>query len=667
MFRVRQRAYPSAHRWHSHDRAAHPTAVPPEARNDDVANTVARGHLLVPLLIVALLAGCTTGSDTPSVVSPAVEEPPLAVIDGIGSIRRGTVDTNVELGLQARASSAPVELPAGVLALHDGLAVDIPSPPPGLLEIRLQLPPPPSDDAIPGVLHVADDGSQSVEPGLWNPETNQITVYADTFSDRFGGWWNPANWVEEGLRGTGSVVDFVFDHVTGRSDPPDCRDDAPNWYTVNTRELSSLHICSQTDTADARARAELLLKGNRTGMQVVSIPAIQKDYIWVQNQEDEFAREFYPAFAGVDPATHVVLVGDSAMSIGFPQPTTSVEFEMRSFLTPTIVVVNPLVSLLGLVGDSPIERAANELAAMAVVTCANGSAGWEPTRLDFSGVGDRNEFLEGVLDCALDVLADPTLAANTIDEAARILGLSEAAREAGRTRTAPALKRIMPLAERLGRVFGRAAVLTTVWDGIFDSLGEGLISGSLTGTGPTAEQVQYACPGVATQPVLPALENRWFDAIGDACGYPGQPRADIDSMTITADGEETSVGVIFAEPTTDDDTVALRISGNAASLSDQCNSVTVFAQDPAHGLSVSVFDGCGADPSNSATRDFVGSPARRDGRRLSFTIPTRFLQSGDEKFYVQAQAFTRLSPLSTTVISDNLPDDGRPPAEILIR
>jgi hypothetical protein len=442
------------------------------------------------IVAVLFLAACTRGgsaADGRSASSSAAKRPGvLAEVAGVGSVSVGTTkpDTIPTVKLSAEDPSAAVKETKGVLAVGRGLSVDVTGALTGRLEVRLKLPAPPTDpDAIPGVLHVLDDGTVRKEPGLYDPKTNEVVVLAASFSDRFGAWYDPRNWAEETIQAGQGVWDFVADWMTGRTDPPPCRkDDAPTWISTSTKELSSVHVCTQTNKAsDGTVRAEIYLKGNRNTMQVISIPSTSKDYVWVENQGDDL-RLFMPSLARVDPGTNAVLIGGDAMSLGFRQPQYDTDFEMRVYQTWPIILVNPLAGLMG-------GLEGNELEAMALATmsCIEGIAGFDPVRLDVvpDGFDDPKAFFGSMVKCALGLVTNPTLLISGADQVLVKMKLSAVQRNEILARARDGVDKIGPTAEKLLKVVAIAGVISQAWDSVFDNLAEGQLTGRLTGSAAT--------------------------------------------------------------------------------------------------------------------------------------------------------------------------------------
>jgi hypothetical protein len=450
----------------------------------------------------------------------------LAEVPGVGSVSAGTTDPAAPPTVTVAASEPgyAVTSTAGVLSVAaKGLSIEVSGQLTGRLAVRLALPePPPDAGAVPGVLHVGDDGAVHKEPGLYDPQTNTVVVLAAAFTDRFGAWYDPRNWVEEAVQASQGVWDFVADWMTGRTDPPPCRKNAPSWMSVSSKELSSVHVCTQSNEADDGI-AELYLKGNRNTLQVVTVPATSKAYVWVEDQND-FLRLFMPSFAHVDPATHVVLIGGGAMSIGFPRPEFDTEFQMRVFQTWPLVVANPLAGLMGGIQGNELEALV-----LAAASCTQEVTGLDSLRLDVvpEGFESPQTFFGSMAKCALELVTNPEILVSGADQVLVKMGLSASERNKIIARARVGVDAIGPTAKKLAGALTVGGALTQAWDGVFDNLAEGLVTGRLAGTAVT--NVVTTAPvtaGGAAQDGLKvevveeaATCSAASNAVGDAAAY----------------------------------------------------------------------------------------------------------------------------------------------------
>lgn len=391
----------------------------------------------------------------------------LAAVDDVGEVRVGyAVFEEPDPAVEASEAGRVPQLP-GLLEAGPGLSVEIASAFTGALQVRLNVPEAPSDTAIPVAVHRGADGRVTVEPALWDPTAQQMVVWATSFSDRWGAWYDPRNWVEEVVQVGQGVFDFAADFVTGRTDPPRCANNAPSWGTTTATEAASLHLCTQANKNDNAERYELYLKSNRRTAQLITVPAIAKDYLWVENQPDVYQR-LLPALAGVDPHTNVALLGGQSMSLGFQRPGTEVTFDMVAYQTSRIITVNPVFALLG---NLPVDGVIGATAAVA--KCHAEASGIDITRFDLIPDDRTPEiaFLEGVVRCAFDVLQHPELAFGIVKEVAAAVGVSSARLSGIRS----SLNALAPTVARVASGLAIGSALTNMWDGIFDNLADGRI------------------------------------------------------------------------------------------------------------------------------------------------------------------------------------------------
>lgn len=396
----------------------------------------------------------------------------LAAVDGVGVVHAGSTSLTSADVVVADAGDVPTV--DGLLAAGLGLAVDTDPAPVGVVQIRLEVPAPPSEEAVPVVVHRRDDATVAVEPAIWDPAASQMVVWTAEFSDRWGAWYDPRNWVEEIVQLGQGTGDWIADFITGRTDPPACGA-APDWASFTTSELSSVHVCLHTNPdGDGTDRAEVYLLSNRRTAQMVTIPA-GTSYVWTDNLPDDF-RRLGTALAGASPSSNVLLLGGHAMSVGFTQPPNDETVDLLAFQSYRLIVVNPVLALLG---GLPMEGTLASLAAAA--RCHAELSGMDLTRLDPIPDHDQPSIdtVEDLVRCAFEVLQDADLAAGVISEVAEAVGAGGAV--GGVTGAAQALA---PTAERIGRALAVASTLTNAWDGILDNLADGTLTLSLAGQTP---------------------------------------------------------------------------------------------------------------------------------------------------------------------------------------
>ncbi len=435
----------------------------------------------------------------------------LVEVEGAGAIHEGAASNAADLDVGAEGVAPPTDgLPGDVMSLGRGLRVAVSGAPNGPLELRLQLPAEPEGGGMPAALHVRDDGTMAVQPGLYDPATNELVVWTDDFSDWFGGWWNPANWLEETIQVGQGVFDQVADWATGRTDPPACDDGEgqPDWARVATAELASVHVCLQPNEENGDVRAELYLKSNRNTLQLVTLPA-GADYVWVQDQPEWMRPILVDAFnvGDLDPVdgdTHVLLVGGKAMSIGFRQPEYDLSIDVLAYRSWPLAVVNPLLGLLGVVGE---DAEGIEAMALAAQSCVHGVAGISIQQLDVvpEGYESRADLLQRMAGCSLELVSTPDLAIGTFDEILGEAGMAATTRNQALGRLRNGLDRLQGSASRLLRVLGRARVVANVWDHVFDSLAEGRVTVTMAGRrGPALDRNALLSAPVPSLCELPA-------------------------------------------------------------------------------------------------------------------------------------------------------------------
>lgn len=427
------------------------------------------------LLAFALVAACS-GTDSGD------SELPQSATNGAAVVAGGADPVVVDQVRVRRFDEVPATVAALTSArLDSGVSVTVDGGLGGSVVVSIPVSEPPSADVIPGVLHLHDDGTFTLIPALYDADAGTVTVTISSFSDLFGGWWNPLNWAEEAIQVVQGAYDFAADWVTGRTDPPACGDDPPDWASVATLELSSFHVCSQSNTrGDGTERVEIYIKSNRSTMQTVTIPA-GIDYLWVETQPDWFrpvsgwiASDITPTNGWiVTTAQAVTLFGGESMSFGFTRPTVDTDVEVRSFMSELQIVANHALGLIGgLEGDAAL---AITLAAYACTSQISG--------IDLPSVSSPPDSLPEVVDviakCALELISEPELFAGIVRE------IVEQASLDGDQAADFVLSRIpdgvSELARALLRAINVAGAVTRVFDGIFDSVAEGQLSFELRG------------------------------------------------------------------------------------------------------------------------------------------------------------------------------------------
>lgn len=460
-------------------------------RTENSKRTVAVAACLMAAL--ASLAACGRSDGTASNrLRPTNQEDldrdrVLAKIPSVATVAAGTTVGIEPTDVEVTPVTAPEPTSAGALSLADGVAVAIRGGKfDGAFQVTLSLPPDPGGDAVPGVLHVGEDGKMRIEPGTWDPAAGTITVEAAQFSERFGGWWNPLNWAEAGINGVAGAVDATADWLTGRTDPPACKNDV-SWASKKVNELSSVHVCLQMNLAeDGSERAEVYIKSNRNTAQLITVPS-GVDYLWVEYQQPAIQRLLARAAGG--DSNMVLLPGGSSMSFGFRRPIPDLDYEVLSLTTKRMVVINGVMSYFG-----STETDVTIAVAAAAYSCASGYTGFDPTHLDAvpDGFDSADGFYQATLSCLLDIGRSPDLAVSTLDEVLRRAGESVADRNEFLGRVHTALEHAAPTLAKLAASAALTQVSAGAWDNIFDTIADGRLSVHLNGTGqqnsPTTSQ-----------------------------------------------------------------------------------------------------------------------------------------------------------------------------------
>lgn len=376
-------------------------------------------------------------------------------------------------------SLSPISpIPGDVVALtsgrlDSGARVTTPIPLGGSVLLSIPVGSPPDGNSISGVLHRHDDGSFVLIPGPYEAESGTVSVWVDSFSDFFGGWWNPVNWAEEAIQLTQGAFDFMADWVTGRTDPPECNNDPPEWATVTMSEAASIHVCAKSNLReDGTERVEVFIKSNRSTMQAITLPT-GLDYLWVEAQPEWFrsisgaiAADGLP-FASPQSPSIVTLFGGESMSFGFTRPTVDTDIEVRTFMSEAHIVANHALGLIdGLEGDTVLLMTAATYACTAEISGINlPSVGPPPSNIA--------EAIEVGVKCGLKLLAQPELLAEILRVMAEQVGADgELAADFVKSHLPTSLAE---LADNLLTAIDVAGAAVRVFDGVFDSVAEGQI------------------------------------------------------------------------------------------------------------------------------------------------------------------------------------------------
>jgi len=100
----------------------------------------------------------------------------LAEVKGVGQALQGSAVFGADNRKVRAAKAGPVPDMEGLLAAGPGLTAEVRSRVTGALQVRLDVPKPPSDAAIPRAVHPGADGRVRFEPALWDPATSQMVL-----------------------------------------------------------------------------------------------------------------------------------------------------------------------------------------------------------------------------------------------------------------------------------------------------------------------------------------------------------------------------------------------------------------------------------------------------------------------------------------------------------
>lgn len=357
---------------------------------------------MLAFVVVALVAAtCSSSNEAGTDAGPLSTDAPTSLL--VGDVGRIDIADSGFAGagqLVVERAPAPsldeISLPFDVLAVGEGLDVDLTGDPEGSFEVELTLPPRPTDDALPIALRRSDEGSWETVVGRWDPDAGTLTVNVEEFSSWFPSWLNPVNWVA-------GLIDGIADFVTGRTDPPHCNNDPPPWASISPAG-STAHTCLQSnvDAETGDVRVEVLFKSNRRSFLAADIPH-GVDYAWVEDQSD-WLRPILAWFTGEDSDRHVLLPGGDQYSFGFEQPEFNQDVHIVILPTPGTIILDGVFSVLGLVGASPEEWFTS---LFGIAKCLGSVAGIDIYSFDLTPEFDLRTIFGALLDCVFDLV--PTL------------------------------------------------------------------------------------------------------------------------------------------------------------------------------------------------------------------------------------------------------------------
>lgn len=438
------------------------------------------------LALVVLAAACTSGPEpdpspdagtgTESVVTVLDDPEVVASLGDVGEVLAGALQP---AGDDVRVADAG-EVPQvdGVLAAGPGMTVEGAAPPTGLVQVRLAVPPPPDDEAVPVVVRRSRAGEVTVEPALWDPPASQMVRWTADPADWWGAWIAPDHWAEEIARSGGGWLEDV---PAGGASPPDCPA-APDWASVTVGEPSSVRACLRADRDDDGAeRAVVEVVSDRRTPQLVTIPT-DRDLARAEGVPAVYGY-WATALAGADPDHNELLPGRGVAAVRFTRPATDRTVELVAYQPPRLIV---LAAVQALLGELPLEHGSAALAA--VTACHTERSGVPVTRIEPrpDDAPPTAEALEEQVRCAVEGMRKGDAAQAVMLELSGHLGVG-----GPEDVIADALRGLGPTAGRVGTALATTPSLAEVGDGV---LGHGLAAGTvtvtLTGSGPATSPAE---------------------------------------------------------------------------------------------------------------------------------------------------------------------------------
>lgn len=215
------------------------------------------------------------------------------------------------------------------------------------------------------------------------------------------------------------------------------------------------------------------------------------------------------------------------------------------------------------------------------------------------------------------------------------------------------------------------AAMAAVAIGLVFAVGKGDSDGDLAGrrgpgaTTPPATPTTgssdpgFVCAGTIVTPTRPASATSSPDYTGDACGHPDFPKADIGEARWSVSLQNLTFIVSFGPTVTGGEAASIHFGATAAEADDWCAGFSLTLGYPAGVASLAT----GCDERGTTRSLFAPALDRRSGE-ISATIPRAVLPTASKELYVRVEAFTVLPSGDTTVISDHLPEEDKPPVTI---
>ena len=285
----------------------------------------------VGALTCSALIATTCSNVEPEQADPGLPELPAdAGASDVGFIDVGENDFD-EPPLVVPVDPLPIEdWPEGVLAVGEGLDVTLPAPAEAPISVTLALPPRPTEDALPAAIWERDDGTLEIVRGYWDQTDNTITLETHEFTSFRSIWQKLEDWIRDAKDWIGDAperlasfaknwADWAVDSVTGRTNPPECSNNAPPWVSIGEHP-NWVHTCLQSSASEdtSEVLAELVIKSNRRYIPIAAETDPSAAYFEVDDQPDDVRRAL--AFlTGLDVEHGVLLPWGGSYRMGFAE------------------------------------------------------------------------------------------------------------------------------------------------------------------------------------------------------------------------------------------------------------------------------------------------------------------------------------------------------------
>lgn len=378
------------------------------------SNRMSIARLTIPLMGLLLTVGCTPGADvgrdstaeagaTQQVtIDVRPDQPILLDMGGVVTVA-GPIGAVKSPG-QMRFTAVPAAqaTPPDLTFDSVGTGVNVEVIGTELVEdLTLSFVEPPNEgqptELAPALLHLTDEGDWNLEVASRDEEGRMVITTSD-FSIRWPTWLNPAEII-------GDMVDSATDALIGRTDADSCREDAPEWASLEKR-TTLVHACAVSNPDDSGAvRAEAQLKSNRRFFTLVTTPP-GADYVWAEEGSwlAKNVSSWLPTARGKD---EYLLFPESRLTAGYRRPAVDVADQFTIALDHYTAGLSVALSFVGLF--LPDDRA-GWAAVLGMLLCADEL----PTHL---GDGDRWwAYARCLFTDALPSLSDPGKAVATAED-----------------------------------------------------------------------------------------------------------------------------------------------------------------------------------------------------------------------------------------------------------